>query len=67
MEKEGIMKGGVIDEKGAEKAIRDEEKIPEEDKGKAISAITECKEEAKEGDDCQKAFDFTVCMLKVLE
>uniref|UniRef100_T1H296 Uncharacterized protein n=1 Tax=Megaselia scalaris TaxID=36166 RepID=T1H296_MEGSC len=67
MEKEGIMKDGIIDMKESEKAIRNEEKIKEEDKGHAISAIPACIEEAKEGDDCQKAFDFTVCMLNSLD
>lgn len=66
MEKEGLMKGGLIDVKAVEKMIREEEAINEMVKPKAITALPDCMEKAKEGDDCQKALDFTICMMKVI-
>lgn len=67
MEKEGFFKDGVVDMAKAVKMIRSEDKIKELDKGKAIAALPECMEQAQEGDDCKKAYDFTMCMMKVIE
>lgn len=67
MEKEGIFKGGLVDMVAAEKSIREEEKIKEMNKGKAIASLPECIDKAKDGDDCQKAYDFAMCMMKFIE
>lgn len=61
LEKEGVMKDGVIDKAGAEKAIQSEDQV--KDKAKATAAVPGCMEQAKVGDDCEKASDFATCIM----
>lgn len=65
MEKGGEMKDGEFVEENVQKALKEEEKVPEELKKKGAEKIPGCIESSKViVDKCDKAFAFIACMMK---
>lgn len=67
MTNDGEMKDGEINSEAVIKALNENDQIKDEFKEKIIADIPKCIDESKDvEDECEKAFTFSMCILKAL-